>query len=139
MSYGSFTDKAIDHFKFPRNVGKLDDFNGEGYAGDPECGDYIKIYIKVDNNIIVDIGFLVFGCVGAIATSSITTELVKGKTLEEALNISDMDVIESLGGLPENKIHCSLLGPSGLKSAIKNYYDKISDLKKCLIENKVNF
>ena len=99
------------------------DSNGEGKSGDPECGDHLILYIKVKDNLIADISFLVYGCVAAIATSSMTTELVKGKTLEEALRLTDEDVASALGGLPENKLHCSLLGPTALKAAIQDYYE----------------
>ncbi len=100
----SFSDIFMDHFQNPRNTGYLIDADGEGKAGDPECGDHLVISIKVRNKRIEDISFLVYGCSAAIATSSITTELAKGKTLEEALNITDNDVAKALGGLPEEKM-----------------------------------
>ena len=131
---GSFyTNDVMDHFQNPRNAGYLIDADGEGKTGDPECGDHIVISIKVRNKKIEEIRFLVYGCAAAIASTSITTELAKGKPLDEALKITDEDVIEALGGLPENKLHCSLLGPTALKGAIQNYYDRINDYKKCLI------
>lgn len=120
----SFSDKVIEHFMSPRNIGSMPDADGIGNGGDPSCGDSLTIYIKVKNNIVSDISFLVFGCVAAIATSSMTTELVKGKTLEEALKLTDTDITEALGGLPENKLHCSVLGASALKNAIENYRSK---------------
>jgi len=123
-SSNSYTDLVTDHFMWPRNVGAMPDADGIGSGGDPECGDSLTIYIKVKDNIIEDISFLVFGCVAAIATSSITTELAKGKTLDEASKITDADITEALGGLPENKLHCSLLGATALKEAIRNYYEK---------------
>jgi len=126
MNYESFNDKVIEHFMCPRNVGILNDANGIGCFGDPGCGDYLTIYIKVKDNIIVDISFMVLGCVAAIATSSITTELVKGKTLEEALKLTDKDITEALDGLPENKMHCSVLGASAISKAIEDYYAKNS-------------
>ncbi|MDD2190699.1 MAG: iron-sulfur cluster assembly scaffold protein [Eubacteriales bacterium] len=129
----SFSNIFMDHFQNPRNTGYLIDADGEGKAGDPECGDHLVISIKVRDKRIEDICFLVYGCSAAIATSSITTELAKGKTLDEALKITDNDVANALGGLPEVKMHCSLLGPVALKNAIKNYYDRIEDMKKCLM------
>ncbi|MFA6813791.1 MAG: iron-sulfur cluster assembly scaffold protein [Bacteroidaceae bacterium] len=125
----SFSDKVIEHFMSPRNAGSMPDADGIGNGGDPSCGDSLTIYIKVKNNIISDISFLVFGCVAAIATSSMTTELVKGKPLEEALKLTDTDITEALGGLPENKLHCSVLGATALKNAIENYRSKTPGLQ----------
>jgi nitrogen fixation NifU-like protein len=119
-----YSDIVLEHFMCPRNVGSMNDADGEGTCGDPGCGDSLTIYIKVQNNVIVDISFLVFGCAAAIATSSMATELAKGKTIEEALKITDEDVIEALGGLPEHKKHCSNLGVQTLKKAIEDYYKK---------------
>lgn len=124
-----FTDTVMEHFMCPRNVGSMPDADGKGTCGDPGCGDSLTIYIKVKDNVITDISFLVFGCVAAIATSSMTTELVKGKTLEEALKLTDTDIADALGGLPEHKMHCSVLGATALKNAIKDYYSKISACK----------
>lgn len=124
MYCGSFNDTVVEHFMSPRNVGTMVDPDGEGTCGDPACGDCLTIFIKVKDNVIVDISFLVFGCVAAIATSSMTTELVKGKPLEEALKLTDADIANALGGLPENKMHCSVLGATALKKAIENYYSK---------------
>lgn len=132
---GSFSNIFMDHFQNPRNTGYIIDADGEGKAGDPSCGDHLVISIKVRDKKIEDICFLVYGCAAAIATSSMTTELAKGKTLEEALKITDHDVANALGGLPEVKMHCSLLGPAALKNAIQNYHDKIEDLKKCLMSD----
>ena len=129
MDFDSYTDMAIDHFMCPRNVGTMPDADAEGTCGDPRCGDYLTIYVKVKENVIADISFLVFGCSAAIATSSMTTELVKGKTLEEALDLTDKDITEALGGLPENKMHCSVLGATALKNAIINYYEKNAQTK----------
>lgn len=126
MYCGLFTDKVIDHFMAPRNCGTMPDADGEGIFGDPDCGDYLTIQIKVKDNQIKDIKFLVFGCTAAVASSSMTTALAKGKTLEEALRITDMDIAEALDGLPEHKMHCSILGASALKNAIKDYYSKIN-------------
>lgn len=120
----SYTDKVIEHFMCPVNAGSMPDADAEGSCGDPDCGDSLTIYIKVKNNIIENISFLVFGCAAAIATSSMTTVLAKGKALEEALKLTDADITQALGGLPENKLHCSVLGAAALKSAIENYYRK---------------
>lgn len=119
-----FTDTVIEHFMCPRNAGSMTDADSEGSSGDPECGDSLTIYLKVKDNVIEDISFMVFGCVAAVATSSMTTELAKGKTLEDASKVTDQDIMEALGGLPENKLHCSVLGESALKQAIQNYYAK---------------
>jgi nitrogen fixation NifU-like protein len=108
----------------PRNTGSIPDADGEGTMGDPKCGDSLNIYIKVNNDVIEDISFLAFGCAASIATSSMTTELAKGKTLEEAMKITEQDVIDALDGLPEEKKHCSNLGVSALKKAIENYQEK---------------
>ncbi len=124
MYCDSFTDKVIDHFMAPRNCGTMLDADGEGKFGNPDCGDYLTIQIKVRDNCIEDIKFLVFGCTAAVASSSMTTVLAKGKTLEEALSITDKDIAEALGGLPEQKLHCSVLGASALKNAIENYNTK---------------
>ena len=122
----SFTDQVIDHFLCPRNVGRMPDADAEGSCGDPSCGDSLTIFIKVTDNRIAEISFLVFGCVAAIATSSMTTELAKGKSLEDALKLTDDEITQALGGLPENKLHCSVLGATALKNAIENYYTRIS-------------
>ena len=119
-----YSDTVIEHFMCPRNVGSMNDADGEGTIGDPGCGDSLTIYIKVKNDVIEDISFLVFGCAAAIATSSMATELAKGKTIEEALKISEDDIVEALGGLPENKKHCSNLGARALKNAIDDYFKK---------------
>lgn len=116
-----YTDTLIEHFMCPRNIGIIKDINGEGTSGDFGCGDSLNIYIRVKKNVIEDISFLVYGCPASIATSSITTELVKGKTLEEALKITEDDIIKALGGLPQSKKHCSNLGVKALRNAIDNY------------------
>lgn len=113
--------KVIEHFMSPRNVGSLKEPDGEGTYGDLKCGDSLTIYIKVKDNIIYDIGFLVFGCTASIATSSMITEMAKGKTIEEALAITEKELIDALDGLPQSKLHCSVLGVKGLRSAIDNY------------------
>ena len=124
MCKEELSDILVDHFNYPRNIGIVDYPNGEGASGDPECGDYLEIYIRVENNLIEDISFLVFGCFGAIASGSMTMELAKRKTLEDALQITEEDIIEALGGLPEDKKHCSNLGVNALRNAIDNYYIK---------------
>lgn len=119
-----YTEKVLDHFMSPRNTGSMPETDGEGTMGDPKCGDSLNIYIKVNNDVIEDISFLAFGCAASIATSSMTTELAKGRTLEEAMQITEQDVIDALDGLPEEKKHCSNLGVSALKKAILNYLEK---------------
>lgn len=119
-----YSEKVIEHFMSPRNAGSMPDADGEGSMGDAKCGDTLNIYIKVRNGIIEDVSFLVFGCTTSIATSSMTTVLAKGKTLEEVMKISEQDVIDALGGLSEEKKHCSNLGVSALKNAIQNYMEK---------------
>lgn len=119
-----YSDKVIEHFIHPRNVGKIDNPDGVGKVGNPICGDVTTIYIKVKDNIIVDAKFETFGCGAAIATSSMVTELVKGKTLDEALKITNKTVAEALDGLPPKKMHCSMLAEEGIKGAIKDYLRK---------------
>jgi len=119
-----YTEKVLEYFRNPKNMGRIENPDGIGKVGNPICGDVMYIYIKVKNNRIDDIKFETFGCAAAIATSSVVTELAKGKTLEEAEKISNKDVIEFLGDLPPIKKHCSLLAEEGLKSAIKDYRDK---------------
>ena len=119
-----YSDKVMDHFRNPRNMGELSDADGVGTVGNPVCGDMMTIYIKVKENRIADIKFKTFGCGAAIATSSMVTELAKGKTLEEALTITRADVADSLDGLPPIKMHCSNLAADGLHEAIKDYRKK---------------
>jgi nitrogen fixation protein NifU and related proteins len=116
----------MDHFTNPRNVGKMIAADGEGVVGDVRCGDQLTFYIKVRNGVIYDIKFLVFGCAASIATSSMTTEIAKGKTIEEAMKISEKDIIDALDGLPPVKYHCSNLGVNALRAAIKDYEEKKS-------------
>ena len=120
----SYSEKVMEHFKNPRNVGEIENPDGIGHVGNPVCGDIMVLYIKVKDNIIVDAKFKTFGCGAAIATSSMVTELVKGKTVDGALKISNRAVAESLGGLPPIKMHCSLLAEEALKSAINDYLTK---------------
>ncbi len=119
-----YTKEVMDYFMNPKNVGEMQDADGIGEVGNAKCGDIMKMWIKVRNNIIVDASFQTFGCGAAIATSSLMTELVKGKTLEEASQITNKDVIEQLGGLPAVKVHCSCLAEEALKAAIENYRSK---------------
>ncbi len=120
-----YSDLVIEHFTHPRNVGTMPDADGVGIAGNPVCGDVMKIFIKVRDNRIEDIKFQTFGCGAAIATSSIITEMVKGKTLDEALAISNKAVAQALGGLPPAKMHCSNLAADGLHKAIEDYRNKL--------------
>jgi nitrogen fixation NifU-like protein len=120
-----YSEKVMDHFTNPRNVGKIDDPSGVGKVGNPVCGDIMELSIKVDSEgRISDIKFRTFGCGAAIATSSMLTELVKGKTVEEAENISNEAVVEALGGLPDAKVHCSVLAEEALKKALEDYRGK---------------
>lgn len=119
-----YSQKVMDHFMNPRNVGEIPDADGVGMEGNPVCGDSMQIFIKVENDHIVDAKFRTFGCGSAIAVSSMITELVKGKTLDEALSISKETVAEELGGLPPQKMHCSNLGADALKKAIEDYRSK---------------
>lgn len=116
-----YTDKVMDHFTNPRNVGEIEDANGVGEVGNASCGDIMKIYLKVENNIIKDVKFKTFGCGAAIATSSMVTEMALGKSLDEALELSNQAVAEALDGLPSQKMHCSNLAADALHEAIKNY------------------
>lgn len=119
-----YSEKVMDHFTNPRNVGKLDDADGIGEVGNAKCGDIMKIYIKVRENIIVDVKFNTFGCGSAIASSSMATEMIKGKPLSEALELTNKAVAEALDGLPAHKMHCSVLAEEAIRAAIKDYYDK---------------
>ena len=119
-----YSEKVMDHFKNPRNVGKMDDADGVGEVGNAKCGDIMKIYLKIEDGVIVDVKFNTFGCGSAIATSSMATEMIKGKRVEEALELSNKAVVEALDGLPAQKIHCSVLAEEAVKAAIKDYYDK---------------
>jgi nitrogen fixation NifU-like protein len=119
-----YSDKVMDHFSNPRNVGELADANGIGEVGNAKCGDIMKMYIKVANNVITDISFKTFGCGAAIATSSIATEMIKGKTIEDALKLTNKAVVEALEGLPTSKIHCSVLAEQAIKSAVSDYYKR---------------
>ena len=119
-----YSKEVMDHFTNPRNVGKLDDADGIGEVGNAKCGDIMKIYIKVRDNIIVDVKFNTFGCGSAIASSSMATEMIKGKPLSQALELTNKAVAEALDGLPAHKMHCSVLAEEAIRAAIKDYYDK---------------
>lgn len=127
---GPYSEKVMEHFQHPRNVGEIADASGIGNVGNPICGDIMRLYIKVENDIITDTKFKTFGCGAAIATSSMVTELVKGKTLKEALEVSNRAVAEALGGLPPIKMHCSVLAEDALRSAIKDYLEKSGRTKE---------
>lgn len=125
MGCCDFSDTVMEHFMCPRNVGCMAGADGEGTCGEPGCGDYITIYIRVNDNRISDASFLVSGCVAAIATSSMTTELVKGRTLEEAYRLTEQNIVDALGGLPEHKLHCSVLGAQAIKRAVEDYWSRV--------------
>ena len=122
-----YSEKVMDHFMNPRNVGKIDDADGVGEVGNAKCGDIMKIYIKVDNNIITDVKFNTFGCGSAIASSSMATEMIKGKSLDDALELTNKAVAEALDGLPAHKMHCSVLAEEAIKAAIDDYKEKHKD------------
>ena len=119
-----YSDRVMDHFRNPRNVGEIENPSGTGRAGNPVCGDIMELYVKVEDGIITDAKFKTFGCGAAIATSSMVTEMVKGKTIDEALKISNRAVAEALDGLPPIKMHCSVLAEEALKSAVEDYLSK---------------
>lgn len=119
-----YSEKVMDHFANPRNVGELEDADGIGEVGNAKCGDIMKMYIKVDNDVITDAKFKTFGCGAAIATSSIATEMIKGKSIEEALKLTNKAVVEALDGLPPAKLHCSVLAEEAMKAAISDYYTR---------------
>ena len=121
-----YSEKVMDHFQNPRNVGKIEDADGVGEVGNAKCGDIMKIYLKVDDNgIITDVKFNTYGCASAIATSSMATELIKGKSVKDALALTNSAVVEALDGLPPVKVHCSVLAEEAVRSAIADYYKKI--------------
>ena len=122
-----YSEKVMDHFMNPRNVGKIDDADGVGEVGNAKCGDIMKIYIKDDNNIITDVKFNTFGCGSAIASSSMATEMIKGKSLDDALELTNKAVAEALDGLPAHKMHCSVLAEEAIKAAIDDYKEKHKD------------
>lgn len=119
-----YSEKVMDHFRNPRNVGEMEDADGIGEVGNAKCGDIMRMYIKVKDNIITDVKFMTYGCGSAIATSSMATELIKGKPISEALELSNKAVVEALDGLPAYKLHCSVLAEEAVKAAVKDYYVK---------------
>ena len=119
-----YSDKVMDHFRNPRNVGVIEDADGVGEVGNPVCGDIMRIYLKIADQIITDVKFETFGCGSAIASSSMATELIKGKPLSEALALTNRAVVQALDGLPAHKMHCSVLAEEAIKKAIQDYYDK---------------
>ena len=119
-----YSDKVMDHFRNPRNVGVIEDADGVGEAGNPVCGDIMKIHLKIDNDTISDVKFETFGCGSAIASSSMATELIKGKPVEEAASLTNKAVTEALDGLPAHKLHCSVLAEEAIRAALKDYYDR---------------
>ena len=119
-----YSEKVMDHFMNPRNVGTIEDASGVGEIGNAKCGDIMKIYLKIENDIIEDVKFETFGCGSAIASSSMATEMIMGKSIHEAMALTNKAVAEALDGLPAHKMHCSVLAEEAIKSALKNYYDK---------------
>ena len=119
-----YSEKVMDHFRNPRNVGSIPDADGVGEAGNPVCGDIMKIYLKIDGGTVTDVKFETFGCGSAIASSSMATEMIKGRPLSEALKLTNRAVTEALDGLPPHKLHCSVLAEEAIKLAVKNYYDR---------------
>ncbi|MBR4034157.1 MAG: Fe-S cluster assembly scaffold protein NifU [Clostridia bacterium] len=119
-----YSEKVMDHFKNPRNVGSIENADGVGQVGSAKCGDIMKMYLKIEDDTIVDVKFETFGCGSAIASSSMATELIMGKKLSDALALTNKAVVEALDGLPTHKIHCSVLAEEAIKSAVQDYYDK---------------
>jgi len=119
-----YSEKVIAHFKEPRNVGEIADASGIGETGDPGCGDFLKVFIRVEESIVMDVKYQIRGCPASIACASAMTELAIGKHIDDAMFITDEEIIEAIGGLPEHKVHCSALGASGLAHAIMNYFER---------------
>ncbi len=119
-----YSDKVMDHFRNPRNVGIIENADGVGEVGNAKCGDIMKIYLKIENDIIVDVKFETFGCGSAIASSSMATELIKGKPVSEAMKLTNKAVAEALDGLPAHKLHCSVLAEEAIQKALQDYYDR---------------
>lgn len=134
-----YSDKVFDHFSNPRNVGEIENADGVGEVGNAKCGDIMKMYIKVDNGIISDVKFKTFGCGAAVATSSMATEMIKGKSIDDALKLTNKAVVEALDGLPPVKLHCSVLAEQAIKAALSDYYKKqgidplpiVGEIKEC--------
>ena len=118
-----YSDKVMDHFQHPRNLGKMEDADGIGEVGNAKCGDIMKVYIKVEDDIITDVSFNTFGCGSAIASSSMATEMIRGKPISEALALTNKAVAEALDGLPAHKMHCSVLAEEAVRAAVENYYE----------------
>lgn len=142
---GPYSDKVMDHFMSPRNMGEITDADGVGLVGNPACGDVMKLFLKInDNGVVEDVKFKTFGCGAAIASSSMATELIKGKKVEEVMELTNQAIIEALGGLPPTKIHCSVMAEEAIESALKDYYKnigkdpKIVDEMKEKLKNKIN-
>ena len=131
-----YSDKVMDHFMHPRNVGEIEDASASGTVGNAKCGDIMKVDLKIENDVIIDAKFKTFGCGSAIATSSMATEMIIGKTVDEALELTNKAVAEALGGLPPIKMHCSLLAEQAVKAALKEYFVKSGKLND---ENKAMF
>ena len=119
-----YSEKVMDHFRNPRNVGVIENADGVGEVGNAKCGDIMKIYLKIENDVVVDVKFETFGCGSAIASSSMATEMIKGQPLDQVLTLTNKAVTEALGGLPAHKLHCSVLAEEAVKAAVKDYYDK---------------
>ena len=143
----AYSQKVMDHFMNPRNTGEIPDADGVGEVGNPVCGDIMKMYLKIDKDVIEDVKFKTFGCGAAVATSSIATEMIKGKTINEALKLTNKAVMEALDGLPPQKIHCSVLAEQAVRSAISDYYrrqgidplpivGKVEDCNACQLHGK---
>ena len=120
----SYSETVMDHFANPRNVGRLEDADGVGEVGNAKCGDIMKLFLKIEDDVIKDVKFSTFGCGAAVASCSMTTELIKGKTLDEALKLKNKDVVAALEGLPETKLHCSVLAEEAVKAAVEDYRRK---------------
>ncbi len=119
-----YSEKVMEHFRNPRNVGVIENADGVGEVGNARCGDIMKIYLKIENNIVTDVKFETFGCGSAIASSSMATEMIRGRSIEEALGLTNQAVTEALGGLPPHKVHCSVLAEEAVRAAVKDYYDR---------------
>ncbi len=119
-----YSDRVMENFAEPKNVGEIENADGVGTVGNPSCGDIMKIFLKIENDIIVDVKFKTFGCAAAVASSSMATQMIKGKTLDEALKVTNAQVVEALDGLPPQKIHCSVLAEEAIKAAIEDYRAK---------------
>ena len=120
----AYSEKVMDHFANPRNVGEMENPSGVGEVGNPKCGDIMRMYVRIEDGVITDVKFKTFGCGAAIATSSMATEMIKGKSINEALNLSNAAVVEALEGLPPQKIHCSVLAEEAVKAALEDYYKR---------------